>query len=101
MITNDKGIVELKHYILREICRMAWNDELSMENLEKLVYDVSPGPKPQYRCCIYKERERDKFLGRMKKKNLDNSLIDDGDMSIDDLDAIDCDIITEDIFIKK
>ena len=57
MITNDKGIVELKHYILREICRMAWNDELSMENLEKLVYDVSPGPKPQYRCCIYKERE--------------------------------------------
>ena len=57
MITNDKGIVELKHHILREVCHMAWNDELTSENLEKLVYDVSPGPKPQYRCCIYKERE--------------------------------------------
>ncbi len=57
MITNDKGIVELKHRILREVCRLAWNQELTQENLEKIVYEVSPGPKPQYRCCIYKERE--------------------------------------------
>ena len=57
MITNDKGIVDLKHFILREVCRMAWNDELTHENREKLVYEVSPGPKPQYRCCVYKERE--------------------------------------------
>ena len=57
MITNDKGIVDLKHYIMREICRMEWEDTLTHENLEKLVYEISPGPKPEYRCCVYKERE--------------------------------------------
>ncbi len=57
MQTNDKGIMDLRHFILREVCRLAWNDELTTENCEKIVYDVSPGPKPQYRCCVYKERE--------------------------------------------
>ncbi len=57
MITNDKGIVELKHFILREICKLAWDRQLTQENLDKIVYEISPGPKPQYRCCIYKERE--------------------------------------------
>ena len=57
MVTNDKGIVELKHFILRELCRMAWEDRLTPEGTEQLLYEVSPGPKPKYRCCIYKERE--------------------------------------------
>ena len=57
MVTNDKGIVELKHIILREVCRLAWEGQLNTENTEKIVYEVSPGPKPQYRCCVYKERE--------------------------------------------
>ncbi len=57
MITNDKSIVELKHHILREICRLAWDDELTQDNTERIVTQVSPGPKPQYRCCVYKERE--------------------------------------------
>ena len=57
MITNDKGIVELKHFILREICRLAWAGEMTPDNCEKIVYQVSPGPKPSYRCCVYKERE--------------------------------------------
>ena len=58
MITNDKGIVDLKHFILRELCREAWvKNELTHESREKLAYTISPGPKPEYRCCIYKERE--------------------------------------------
>ena len=57
MITNDKGIVELKHFILREVCRLAWKGQLSPDKTEKIVYEVSPGPKAQYRCCVYKERE--------------------------------------------
>ena len=57
MVTNDKGIVELKHFILREVCRLAWDGKLTQEETEKIVYRVSPGPKPQYRCCVYKERE--------------------------------------------
>ena len=57
MITNDKGIVKLKHFVLREVCALAWEDRLTAEETEKIVYEVSPGPKPQYRCCVYKERE--------------------------------------------
>ena len=57
MNTNDKGIVELKHFILREVCRLAWAGKLEPEETEKIVYQVSPGPKPKYRCCVYKERE--------------------------------------------
>lgn len=57
MVTNDKGIIDLKHFILREVCRLAWEDRLSQEETEKIVYQVSPGPKPNYRCCVYKERE--------------------------------------------
>ena len=54
MITNDKSIVELKHTILRFVCELAWRRELTSENLEKIVYRISPGPKPHYRCCVYK-----------------------------------------------
>ncbi len=57
MITNDKGIVELKHHILREVCRLVWEDRLTTDNCERLVLEIIPGPQPQYRCCIYKERE--------------------------------------------
>lgn len=57
MITNDTGIVGLKHSIMERVCRLAWADQLDSEHLEKLVYEIIPGPKPTYRCCVYKERE--------------------------------------------
>lgn len=57
MQSNDKGILDLKSFILTEVCRLAWNDELTAKNCEDIIYKVSPGPKPQYRCCVYKERE--------------------------------------------
>ena len=57
MITNDKGLVGFKHKIMEEVCRLAWNDELDEEHKEQLVYKLAPGPKPVYRCCVYKERE--------------------------------------------
>ena len=57
MITNDKSLVDLKHRVLREVCRLAWDDRLDHENREKIALSVSPGPKAEYRCCVYKERE--------------------------------------------
>ena len=57
MITNDKGIVHLKHVILEEVARLAWEDRLTEEEKDALVYKIIPGPIAQYRCCIYKERE--------------------------------------------
>ena len=57
MITNDKSLVDLKHRLLEQVCRLAWDDALTYENLEKIPLTISPGPKPEYRCCVYKERE--------------------------------------------
>ena len=39
MITNDKGIVELKHFILREVCRLAWEDRLTEQETEKILVE--------------------------------------------------------------
>lgn len=57
MITNDKGIVELKHRVMEEVCRLAWDNNLNEDTKEALVKKIIPGPTAQFRCCIYKERE--------------------------------------------
>lgn len=57
MATNDVSIVRFKHDIMTEVCRLAWEGALTTDNRERLVYKVIPGPKPTYRCCVYKERE--------------------------------------------
>ena len=55
--TNDKGIIQFKHKVMEEICRLAWDDNLNEKTMDELAYKLIPGPKPEYRCCIYKERE--------------------------------------------
>ena len=57
MITNDKGLVELKHHVIREVCRQAWQGEITHDDRERIAREISPGPKPHYRCCVYRERE--------------------------------------------
>ncbi len=57
MITNDNMFISVKHMVLEHVARLAWNDELDEDHLDALVDELIPGPKPQYRCCIYKERE--------------------------------------------
>ncbi len=56
MITNDKGIRDLKHEIATAVCRLTWEGRLNEEERERIVFSISPGPKPDYRCCVYKER---------------------------------------------
>ena len=56
MITNDNMFISVKHMVLEHVARLAWNDELDEDHLDALVDELIPGPKPQYRCCIYKER---------------------------------------------
>ncbi len=57
MITNDASIVEFKHRVITEVCRLAWEGRLDEDSKNELVKKLIPGPKPNYRCCIYKERE--------------------------------------------
>ena len=57
MVTNDATLVRLKHRIMEETARLAWDGKLDEEHKEKLVYEIIPGPRATYRCCVYKERE--------------------------------------------
>lgn len=56
MITNDATILRLKHEVLYEVAKKAWEGTLEAER-DEIPYEMIPGPQAQYRCCIYKERE--------------------------------------------
>lgn len=56
MVTNDATILKLKHDVLYEVAKMAWNGELEV-NRDQIPYSMIPGPQAQFRCCIYRERE--------------------------------------------
>ena len=57
MAKSDAHILTFEHLVWKEVARLAWNDELDAEHRDALVYKLIPGPRPTYRCCIYKERE--------------------------------------------
>ena len=38
-------------------CQKPGPERRTEQETERILYEVSPGPKPKYRCCIYKERE--------------------------------------------
>jgi ferredoxin hydrogenase large subunit len=56
MLTNDANILKIKHEVLYEVAKMAYEGEFD-ENKEEIPYKLIPGIKPQFRCCVYKERE--------------------------------------------
>jgi ferredoxin hydrogenase large subunit len=56
MITNDRTTSNITKRIFREVARLAWNGELE-EKKDFLPETIIPGPLPQFRCCIYRERE--------------------------------------------
>ena len=57
MINGDAHILTYEHKVWEEVARLAWKGELDEEHKDQLVYQLIPGPKPTYRCCVYKERE--------------------------------------------
>ena len=57
MVTNDATILRIKHDVLYEVAKLAWNGELDEEHKAQVPYSIIPGPQAQFRCCIYKERE--------------------------------------------
>ena len=56
MVTNDRTTSDITKRIFREVSRLAWNGELESKK-EFLPETIIPGPLPQFRCCIYRERE--------------------------------------------
>ena len=56
MCKFETQLKKLKHEVLTEVARLAKNDEISLESIEKVPYEVIKGDVAQYRCCVYKER---------------------------------------------
>ncbi len=56
MVTNDATLLRIKHQVLDEVAQLAWEGTLK-EKKEEIPYKIIPGPKAQFRCCIYRERE--------------------------------------------
>ena len=56
MVTNDASILKVKHQVLLEVAKLAWEGRLEQER-DELPYQMIPGPRSRFRCCIYKERE--------------------------------------------
>ncbi|HBA97279.1 MAG TPA: ferredoxin, partial [Lachnospiraceae bacterium] len=52
----DKGIISVKHDVLNLVAKLAFEGKLDEER-DNIPYKIIEGPAPQFRCCIYKERE--------------------------------------------
>lgn len=52
----DENVIRIKHAVLDEVAKLAFAGELE-EKKDSIPYTLIPGPTPQFRCCIYKERE--------------------------------------------
>lgn len=56
MFREDSTIGNVKHEVLKTVAGLAFEGRLK-ENIDKIPYDLIPGPQANFRCCIYKERE--------------------------------------------
>ncbi|MCI8791560.1 MAG: 4Fe-4S binding protein [Eubacterium sp.] len=56
MLNENDTIEEVKSEVLYHVAKAAF--EGNLEKIEAtLPYEILPGSKPSYRCCVYKERE--------------------------------------------
>ncbi len=51
----DTKVQYLKYKVLREVARLAWNDEL-LDGILEIPQTIVPGKTSTMRCCVYKER---------------------------------------------
>lgn len=56
MISHTSTIINLKAEVLYKVAQLAYEGELE-ERMDEIPYEIIPGPKANFRCCIYKERE--------------------------------------------
>lgn len=82
MFKFETQLKKLKHEVLKEVVKLAKNDNINLESIDKIPYEVIKGDVAQYRCCVYKERaivlERAKLAAGYLANgdNAEKSLID-------------------------
>ncbi|MBE6831328.1 MAG: ferredoxin, partial [Ruminococcaceae bacterium] len=47
---------QLKYEVLPKAAKYAYEGTLK-EHLDTIPYEIIPGPLPEFRCCVYRERE--------------------------------------------
>ena len=52
----DENVIKIKHEVLYEVAKATFEGNLD-EKREMIPFELIKGPQPQFRCCIYKERE--------------------------------------------
>ena len=52
----DENVIKIKHDVLYTVAKLAFEGRLEEER-DHIATELIPGPTPQFRCCIYKERE--------------------------------------------
>lgn len=57
MFKFENQLIKLKHDVLSNIVRLAKEDKITKENLDRIPYDMLPGDEPQYRESVIHERE--------------------------------------------
>ncbi len=74
----DENMIKIKHDVLYEVAKLAFAGELE-EKRDNIPFDLIQGPKPQFRCCIYKEREIIRQRVRLAENKAPGA-IDDGNI---------------------
>lgn len=56
MFTKESDINDVKQEVLLEVAKLAFEGTLE-EKRDQLPYEIIPGHKATFRCCVYRERE--------------------------------------------
>lgn len=56
MFQFETQIHMLRHQVLTAVAKLGKENNLTKEAIEKIPYEIIPGDKAIYRCCVYKER---------------------------------------------
>ncbi|MCI8786698.1 MAG: 4Fe-4S binding protein [Eubacterium sp.] len=74
----DENVIKIKHEVLYEVAKLAFDGVLEEER-DHIPDKLIPGPNPQFRCCIYKEREIIRQRIRLAEGKAPGS-VDDGNI---------------------
>ncbi len=56
-MVRDDIRFQLKHKVLTEVAKNEFDGTMDHETAEAIPFKIIPGTTPQFRCCVYKERE--------------------------------------------
>ena len=48
----------IKYEVLKHVAQLAFSGELE-ERKDAIPFEIIPGVSPSFRCCVYKERDRE------------------------------------------